>query len=47
MKKNKNIVRKSNKFIFKYFIKPIILTYGEKALIYSINSCFYIFFEFI
>ena len=37
MKKNKNVtIKKSNKFILEYIIKPALLTYGIKGLSYLI-----------
>ena len=44
MKKNKNVtIKKSNKFILEYIIKPALLTYGIKGLSYYINN--YLIFD--
>ena len=44
MKKNKNAtIKKSNKFIFEYIVKPALLTYGIKGLSYYINN--YLIFD--
>ena len=41
MKNNKKeIIKKSNKFIFEYIVKPAILTYGIKALKEGFLKCF-------